>query len=133
MNIFEAFESNLVDEAKTFPLSDTASIKLLPTGGEKAKRAFERMMEPYSVRLNAGGKLTEAENKKLNVEFFARHIIKGWTGIEDRDGNPIEFTPEAAEALLSDKNLERFFLMIVKMASNDAAFEAAREEDDAGN
>lgn len=133
MNIFEAFESHLVDEAKTFPLSDTASIKLLPTGGEKAKRAFERMMEPYSVRLNAGGKLTDAENKKLNVEFFANHIIKGWSGILDREGNPIEFSPAAAEALLSDPKLERFFLMIVKMASNDAAFEATREEDDAGN
>lgn len=133
MNLYEAFESNLVDETKTFPLSDTASIKLLPTGGEKSKRAFERMMEPYSVRLNAGGKLTDAENKKLNIEFFAKHIIKGWTGINDKEDNPIEFSPEAAVALLSDPKLERFFLMVVKMASNDASFEAAREEDDAGN
>jgi len=133
MNIYEAFESNLLDDAKTFPLSDKASITLAPTGGEKAKRAFENMMKPYSVRLNAGGKLTEAENKGLNVEFFARHIIKGWSGIEDRDGNPIEFTPEAAEALLSDPKLERFFLMIIKMASDDESFSAVRDEDDAGN
>lgn len=133
MNLYDAFESSLVDEAKTFPLSDTASITLLPTGGEKAKRAFERMMEPYSVRLNAGGKLTEEENKKLNVKFFAHHIIKGWSGIKDRDGKEITFSPEAAEALLSDPKLERFFLLIIKMASNDESFTAAREEDDAGN
>ena len=133
MNIFDAFETNLVDEAKTFPLSDTASITLRPTGGDTAKRAFERMMEPYSVRLNAGGKLTEQENKDLNVKFFAEHIIKGWEGITDRDNNVIEFTPENAVKLLSDKKLERFFLLVIKMASDDESFGAAREEDDAGN
>jgi hypothetical protein len=133
LNIFEAFGTELVDEAKTFPLSDTASITLVPTGGEKAKRAFEKMMEPYSVRLNSGGKLTEKENKDLNVRFFAEHIIKGWEGITDADGKEIEFSVEAAKGLLSNKKLEGFFLLIIKMASDDASFEAAREEDDAGN
>ena len=90
-------------------------------------------MEPYSVRLNAGGKLTEQENKDLNVKFFAEHIIKGWEGITDRDNNVIEFTPENAVKLLSDKKLERFFLLVIKMASDDESFGAAREEDDAGN
>ena len=133
MNIYEAFESDMADEAKTFPLSDTASITLMPTGGEKAKVAFERMMEPYSVRLNAGGKLTEQENRKLNIEFFAKHIIKGWEGINDREGKEIKFSPETAIELLSDKKLERLFLLIVKIASDDDSFAAAREEDDAGN
>ncbi len=132
-NLYEAFENNLVDEAKTFPLSDTASISLRPTGGENAKRAFERMMEPYSVRLNAGGKLTEQENKDLNVRFFAEHIIKGWSGITDREGKEIEFSVENAKALLADKALERFFLLVIKMASDDDSFNATREEDDAGN
>ncbi|UIS25212.1 hypothetical protein [Erythrobacter phage vB_EliS-L02] len=133
LNIYEAFGTDLVDEAKTFPLSDTASITLVPTGGEKAKRAFEKMMEPYSVRLNSGGKLTEKENKDLNVRFFAEHIIKGWEGITDDKGEEIKFSPEAAKALLSEKKLEGFFLLIIKMASDDASFAAAREEDDAGN
>lgn len=133
MNLYEAFETNLVDEAKTFPLSDTSSITLRPTGGETAKRAFERMMEPYSVRLNSGGKLTDQENKDLNVRFFAEHIIKGWSGIKDRDGQEIQFSVENAKKLLAEKALERFFLLIIKMASDDDSFNAAREEDDAGN
>lgn len=133
MNIFEAFERNLIDEAKEFPLSDTAFISLLPVGGEKARRAFERMMEPYSPRLNAGGKLTEQENKDLNVRFYAETVIKGWRGITDREGKEIPFTVENAKMLLSDKKLEGFFALIIRMAANDAAFEAARAEEDAGN
>lgn len=133
MNIFDAFENDLVDEAKTFPLSETASIKLMPTGGDKAKRAFEKLMEPYSVRLNSGGKLTKDENTQLNARYFANHIIKGWEGITDRDGKAIKFSPKAAEELLSDPKLERFFLLIIKIASDDESFAAVREEDDAGN
>lgn len=134
MDIYEAFERNLEDTPKEFPLSDTASITLLPMGGEKARRAFERMMEPYSPRLNAGGKLTEEENKALNVRFYAEHIVKGWTGIKDRGGKQdIEFSVDNAKALFSDKKLEGFFALIIRMASNDAAFEAAKAEADEGN
>lgn len=133
MNLYEAFERNLVDEAKEFPLSDTANIKLLPVGGDKARRALERMMEPYSPRLNAGGKLTEEENKQLNVRFYSETVIKGWSGMNDRDGTPIPYSVENAKKLLSDEKLAPFFALIIRMATNDAAFEAARAEADEGN
>lgn len=133
MNLYEAFESSLLDEAKTFPLSDDASITLRPTAGDKARRAFEKLMEPYSVRLNSGGELTEEENRKINVKHYANNVITDWAGIKDRAGEDIAFSPEAAEKLLSDKKLEKFFLLIVRMASNEKAFAEARAEDDAGN
>ena len=133
MNLYETFANNLVDEAKTFPLSETASITMLPIGGDKARRAFERMMEPYSARLQAGGSLTEAENKALNIRFYADHIVKGWTGINDAENQPIEFSPERAKALFTDKRLEGFFGLIVRMSQNEAAFKAQAEEDDSGN
>jgi len=133
MNLYEAFETNLDDTAKEFPLSDTASITLLPVAGEKSRRAFERMMEPYSVRLNAGGKLTDEENKTLNVRFYAENIVKGWKGIKDRENNEIEFSVENAKALFSDEKLAGFFALIIRMATNDASFEAAKAEADAGN
>jgi len=133
MNLYEAFESNLDDTAKEFPLSDTASITLMPIAGDKSRRAFERMMEPYSVRLNAGGKLTDEENKALNVRFYAENIVKGWKGIKDREGKEIKFSPEAATALFSDEKLAGFFALIIRMASNDASFEAKKAEADEGN
>jgi hypothetical protein len=133
MDLYEAFERNLVDEPKEFPLSDTAYITLLPVGGDKARRAFERMMEPYSPRLNAGGKLTEEENKALNIKFYAEYVIKGWRGLKDREKKDIKYSVEAAKTLLADEKLQGFFALIIRMASNDAAFEAARAEEDEGN
>lgn len=133
MDIYAAFENKLVDEAKEFPLSETASITLRPIGGETARRAFEKMMEPYSVRLNAGGKLTDTENRDLNARFYAHHVIKGWKGIKDREGKEIKFSADAAETLLKDKALERFFTMILKMSADDDSFRETRDEDDSGN
>jgi len=133
MNLYEAFETNLDDTAKAFPLSETASITLSPIAGEKSRRAFERMMEPYSIRLNGGGKLTDEENKSLNVRFYSENIIKGWKGIKDREGKEIKFSPEACAKLLSDPKLNSFFALIIRMAANDASFEAAKAEADEGN
>lgn len=133
LNIYEAFESNLDDTAKEFPLSDTCFITLLPVGGDKARRAFEKMMEPYSVRLNAGGKLTETENKDLNVRFYAEHVVKNWRGMADAKGKEIPFSVENAKNLFSDAKLQGFFALIIRMAANDAAFEAAKAEADEGN
>lgn len=133
MNIYETFESTLVDEAKSFPLSDTASITMIPTSGDKARRAFERMMEPYGPRLQAGGVLTEQENKDLNVRFYSEVIVKGWSGIKGRDKEDIPFSVENAKMLFSDKKLAGFFALIIRMSQNDAAFEAAAIEADEGN
>jgi hypothetical protein len=133
MNLYEAFETNLDDTAKEFPLSEDASVTLLPIAGDKARRAFERMMEPYGPRLNAGGKLTDEENKALNVRFYAENIIKGWKGIKGRDGEEIPFNAENARNLLSDEKLTSFFALLIRMASNDAAFEQKAAEADEGN
>ena len=134
MNLYEAFEQEpIVDEAKSFPLSDTASISLRPLTGETSKRALEKLMEPYSVRLKAGGHLTDEENKTLNAKFYSQNIIKGWKGLTDREGKEIKFTPAAAEALLLDPKMERFFALIVKIAAEEDQFRAERTEEDAGN
>lgn len=134
MNLYEAFEQEpVIDEAKSFPLSDTASIMLRPLTGETSKRALEKLMEPYSVRLKNGGHLTDEENKTLNAKFYSQNIIKGWTGLKDREGKDIKFTPAAAEALLLDPKMERFFGLIVKIAAEEDQFRAERTEEDAGN
>lgn len=133
MNIYETFASNLIDEPKTFPLSESSDITLNPIGGDKARRFFERLMEPYSPRLNAGGVLTDEENKALTIRFYAEYVVKNWTGLKDKDGEEIKFSPEVAKTLFSDKKLEGFFSLIVRMSQNEAAFKEKADEADEGN
>lgn len=133
MNIYEAFESNLVDDGKEFPLSESAFITLLPVGGDKAQRALEKMMEPYGPRIAAGGKLTAEENKALNVKYYSQHIVLGWRGLKDRDDKEIKFSKDAAAGLFATKSLAPLFALVMRMATNDASFEAERIEADEKN
>lgn len=131
MDLYGTFDVQLSEDAKTFPLSDDASIDLLPMGSEYARRQFEKMMEPYQPRLKAGGELTEEEAKKLNTRFFAEVIIKGWKGLKDKDKKDIKFTSENAYKLL--EALPRFNAMIARMAADESAFEIKKTEEDEGN
>lgn len=36
------------------------------------------------------------------ADSIANHLLKGWKGVEDVDGKPVEFTVEAAKAVLSE-------------------------------
>lgn len=131
MDIYSTFDVQLSEDAKTFPLSDDASIDLLPMGSEFSRRKFEQMMEPYQARLKAGGELTEQEATKLNTRFFAEVIIKGWKGLKDKEGKDIKFSVENAFKLL--EALPRFNALIARMAADESAFQIAKVEEEVGN
>lgn len=137
MNIYEQFDVQVSQEAKTFPLSDDASIDLLPMGSDFAKRKFDQIMAPYQPRLNAGGKLTEEENKRLNLKFFSEVIVRGWRGLreapteEGKLGKEIKYTPEAAAKLF--EALPRFFALVVRIASDEDSFVIEQIKADEGN
>jgi hypothetical protein len=131
MNLYEAFDVQVSQDAKTFPLSEDASIDLLPLASDVAKRKFDQLMEPYQPRLNAGVKLTEDENKKLNIKFFSETIVRGWVGMKGSDGKDIKYTPENAAKLF--EALPRFFALVLRLASDEDAFTIAKVEDEEKN
>jgi hypothetical protein len=131
MNLFEAFDVQVSQDAKTFPLSETASIDLLPLASDVAKRKFDQLMEPYQARLNAGIKLTEDENKKLNIKFFAETIVRGWKGLTDAEGKDVKYTTENAAKLF--EALPRFFALVLKLSSDEDAFTITKTADDEKN
>lgn len=131
MNLYEAFDVQVSQDAKTFPLSETASIDLLPLGSDVAKRKFDQLMEPYQARLNAGVKLTEDENKKLNIRFFSEVIVRGWVGMKDSEDKDIKFSPANAAKLF--EALPRFFALVLKLASDEDAFTITKNGDEEKN
>lgn len=141
MDLYAAFDVKVSQDAKNFPLSDDSSIDLLPLASEVAKRQFDELMEPYQARLSAGYKLTEEENKKINIKFFSETIVRGWAGLRaapteeqkanKEPGDLIPYTPEAAAKLFDA--LPRFFALIVKLASDEDAYTLAKTADEEKN
>jgi hypothetical protein len=141
MDLYDVFDVQVSQDAKTFPLGDGASIDLLPLSSDIAKRKFDELMDPYQSRIAAGVKLTEEENKKINLKFFAETIIRGWKGLREKPtaeqaankepGDLIPYTPENATKLF--EALPRFFAMVFKLASDEDAFAIKKTADEEKN
>ena len=41
----------------------------------------------------------DTEDEVARYDVYARHVVAGWSGINDAEGNPIPYTPEACVAL----------------------------------
>lgn len=141
MDIYSAFDVQVSQDAKNFPLSDDSSIDLLPLGSDVAKKAFDALMEPYQSRISNGLKLTDEENKKINIRFFSETVVRGWTGLRAKPtaeqaaagekGDLIPYTPENAAKLF--EALPRFFALIFKLASDEESFAVKKTADEEKN
>lgn len=72
-------------------------------------------------RKDADGNSTpEAQEKmeEIEAEVIANHVLKGWSGIEDDDGQEVPFTPATAEQYL---NLSKDFRQDVRMMAGERA------------
>lgn len=64
--------------------------------------------------------------ERITLEGLCKHILKGWEGVEDLDGNPIPFTPDAAMLILEEHDDRR--LAIIDFANERAHYLQKQEE-----
>lgn len=132
MNIYEAFESKeVVDDGKWFDLGPDSGIKLLYMGSEKARRKHENLMRPYAQRQKIGVELTEEESKAVNAKFLSECLVLDWKGIKGKDGEVIDYSPEAVAAIC--EALPRFTALILRIAMDETNFEKELVDTETGN
>lgn len=68
---------------------------------------------------------------KIIREVYAETVVLGWSGVEDREGNALEYSVENAVKLFTD--LPDLFLDIQEQAQNAALFRVNLRDDDAKN
>ena len=70
----------------------------------------------------------DVESESLMIEVYSKTVIKGWSGVTDRDGNEFPFTVENCIMLLSD--LPDLFTEIQTEASDISNFQNEIKEED---
>jgi hypothetical protein len=63
----------------------------------------------------------EATEYNIHCKLFSQFILKDWSGVLDEDGNPLPYSQEAGDQLLSSNVA---FFMFVKREATKAAVEA---------
>ncbi len=92
-------------------------------GNPRATAMFERLSKPYQS--NRGGIPKDIE-ETLYLRVMARHILLGWEGVTE-GGQPVEYSPEAAEKLL--KKYKGFREEVLAYATNLDLFRAEQAKE----
>lgn len=97
------------------------SIKIKRAGARNAewKKIYNEVMKPHAADIEAG-KLSEAENKVLLAEVWAKSVVVGWANIKDFEGEETPFSvqncyelfclyPDLLNEVIADSHLRSNF------------------------
>lgn len=112
--------------------NEPIEIRIARAGGANTRfaKVLERKLEPHRRALQAG-RLDPKKAEELMIEAYAEAVVLGWTGVEDRDGNAMEFSKDNVVKLFTD--LPELFKDIQNQSQQISLFRDVVKEDDAGN
>lgn len=125
MSLYSQFDTNKSLETNGFALElvddDGSKITFILARAGGANKAFTneltKLMRPYA-RMPEG----DARNKlaeQMTVKAMAKHIVVAWDNVKDRNGEPLDYSPENCEALLLDlPDLAEFLIREANKLSN---------------
>lgn len=115
-------------------------LRIASTATRRFRDAMEAAMLPYRDLIRADQGKDKAERKftdqmrtDLLREVVAEHVLVGWEGLEDDEGEAVPYSKAAALALLSDPGMHRLLSWIEAAAANEDVYRAERLERDRGN
>jgi hypothetical protein len=127
VSIYDALETDakLEREGVVLDFGDYGRFKVARSGGKNQvyNQRVRAILKPYQRQIDAG-LLNDDKLAKLLARPFAEHIVKGWEGVYNRNGELIEYSIERAEALLTD--LPELFMIVREHSALLANF---RKED----
>jgi hypothetical protein len=139
MSLYQKFETDRSLEKTGITLdyglnskNEPIEIRIARAGG--ANDAYLKRLEAKAkpVRRQIQHETIErAQLDQIVKEVYAETVVLGWNGVEDRDGNPMEFTKDNVLKLFND--LPDLYLDIQEQATSSAAFRVAVREDDSKN
>jgi len=93
-------------------------------------RALEQAQKPYLRQIQLKT-MDKDKHEKLILEVFATNIIKGWSNIQDENGNVLAYSKENAVKILTD--LPEIYDNLFQVAMSADMFKKDELEESAKN
>jgi hypothetical protein len=105
-------------------------IRIARAGGNNAKfaKVLQKRMDVIKRQIKT---MDNKAATKLMIEVYADSVVLGWTGVQDRDGNDLEFTRENVVKLFTD--LPDLFADVQQQSQDIALFREEIRQADSGN
>ena len=133
--LFKAYKTDATAEANGIPIKfhdaenedGTVPTFFVAYMGSKANTryaaAIEKARKPFQTLIDAGNQEAKEKFAARVNDLYCENIIKGWENVQDEHGQPIEFTKDAAKALMSE--LPAVLNVLVEASSKFENFRAA--------
>lgn len=128
-NLDKLFKTSttLQTEGVDFAIDDKTSFKVrhFNASNPRVKAAMASHYKPYARQIELGT-LPQEKTDEITIKLFVDVCLVSWSGVEDDQGKPIEFTKENAQKLF--KGLPALFEALWKHANDFANY-----KEDLGN
>ena len=136
-SIYDYFDTDSAKETKGIEVDygESGIFTLARAGG--SNKAFtkkvELLMRPYRRFMRGGdiSKVPEGVLEEVMQKAFIEHILLGWEGVSNKEGNALEYSTTAAEKLFKD--LPELLADLQTVASDHTAYLQAEIETDSKN
>jgi hypothetical protein len=128
LNRFKA-DTALEDEGvwTTVDAASGCRLRIARIGNRRYRETMARRLKPYRRALRAGT-LDDQVTERITAEVLAETVLLGWQALE-RGGAPVDYSPEAAAAILADPAYKDFRDLVVELASDQEAYRERDIED----
>jgi hypothetical protein len=109
---------------------DGIRVKVRRLKSRASQDARKELDKPFTNEIRRGNLASEVAEDLL-VKQIAKGVIADWSGVDDKDGKPLTYSPEAAYELL--KALPEFRDEIFAISVDRDAFKAKDNADAVGN
>jgi len=109
-----------------------AKVKVAKADNPNAERLVRSLYKPYAKVFRQKKELDPGIQDKIQVQILSQAILKDWDGIPGVDGNPVPYSIEEAEALLSDAEFGKEFRDEIQEFADDFSSFQVEEDKELG-
>ena len=96
------------------------------------KKEVKKLQRPLLKGLRRGSSQAETAMESVQQRAASKHVLVGWSGLEDSEGNEIPYSPEKALEYFRSDNVP-LYDFVVEEAGDLANFRSQDIEDITGN
>ena len=108
-------------------------VKIAERDNPQHRAALARLQLDHAEAIRAGGDRLVDAWATIQTRALAEAVLLGWWNLDDDDGSPIVYSPDAAEKLLADPSLWPFRHFVEDAAGIVRGYVAEQEAAATGN
>jgi len=109
-----------------------AKVKVAKADNPNAERLVRSLYKPYAKVFRQKKELDPGIQDGIQIKILSQAILKDWDGIPGIDGNPVPYSIEEAESLLSDPEFGKELRDEIQEFADDFSSFQAEEDKELG-